>query len=1497
MDISTHGHSRWLSLSMVLLVTACSGRPADQSKPSPAPTALLANGTVWSHSVPVGRSIAAAAPGGAAIAPVTDGPSASTQVALGDPDPLVDVLVELTGNPVATTYQATLASRGATAASTAAATQLTTTLSEQVAFRQRLATAGLSGVTEVYRLQRLFNGILYVTRRSNVAALKQIQGVKAVHLMKPMTIDNAWTMPFINVPQLWANAGLPIHGEGIKVGVIDTGIDYTHANFGGAGTTAAYAANDPSMIEPGSFPTAKVVGGWDFAGHSYNAASTNAADHTPVPDADPLDASGHGSHVAGTIAGYGVNADGSTFTGTYDQSLALASMKIGPGGAPKADLYALKVFGDFGGSTSLAPLAMEWAADPHGDGSFRDHLDVANLSLGSSFGSSADAEATIYSNAVRVGVAVIISAGNGNTAQASGNFYFIAGAPGTTPEVITVAASEHDIAHFDALQVNSPLAVAGTIAAGLGSPAILLPAPLTGDLVLAVNTPFAGSTDTADGCNPLSNAAAMAGRIALVDRGGCSFVVKAGNAQAAGAVGYVIGNMPTSSWPISMALDATILIPGRLIQNTDRLALTAALSTGAVNVTMDDTLQVAVTKIPDNIASFSSRGPTRNGSHVLLKPDLAAPGVSIISTAMGTGTGSANFSGTSMAAPLTTGVVALMRQAHPTWTPADIKALLMNTATHDTYQNSTASPRPRTSPSRTGAGRIDAATALASSVLAYDKDQPSLVSISFQTLDVATAMQESRTLRLRNTSATSQDFALSVDSFQAAPGTSVAITGPNTVTVPANGFTDVTVVLTADPATMTRKRDSNVSNAVSGLARTWLSETSGWLVATPTGGGAPTLRVPYFATLNPASQMRAAASLAPTGAIGAGNILLAGTGVDTLGGAAAPSGVLSLVTPMELLHAGHGNGTPYGSPLPAGYPVGELQSATIKYVGATSNFPDATTVALSRLYLGVVTDGVWGTPNEVEVDVYMKASTASDWQYVAFNYNYGSSSSYPDVPFVNLVNLSTGALMPEDYLNGMRPTRYSLPTYFSDTMVMPIWAADIGLTETSSAIDFQIYTFSNGVGQLVDISPVLHYDLKRPSFAARMDPTLVTAALPLVAASNPPFWRDQPGVNLALSYDLNRAAATQAGGVLLVHHNNAAGARGELVKVAGLSCATTNDCPSPAAPVCDAASGICMGCITNADCLGGAYCDALGNRTCVQACGDPAANACAPGAYCSATGACVDDCRFHGAVACAPHNWCSTLSGQCEAALAMVVNSAEPAGAHCLIGGLRIDTGWDDNNNGVLDAAEIVSTSYLCKTVETLVLVTVEAPGSNCVAGGSRIKTGPDTNGNGMLDPGEVTTIAYACNGVAGENSLVEVTSEPAGANCADGGKKIETGLDANGDGVLQAGEVTSTAFVCDGAAGPTGATGSTGPTGVTGATGSTGPTGPTGVTGTTGSTGPTGPTGATGDTGLTGATGPTGPKGSGGCNSGGGVSAISLLGLGALFWRRRRTVKPVSVG
>ena len=175
---------------------------------------------------------------------------------------------------------------------------------------------------------------------------------------------------------------------------------------------------------------------------------------------------------------------------------------------------------------------------------------------------------------------------------------------------------------------------------------------------------------------------------------------------------------------------------------------------------------------------------------------------------------------------------------------------------------------------------------------------------------------------------------------------------------------------------------------------------------------------------------------------------------------------------------------------------------------------------------------------------------------------------------------------------------------------------------------------------------------------------------------------------------------------------------------------------------------------------------------------------------------------------------CNAAVGGADSAalISLVTVVTEPAGARCPSGGNRLASGIDRNRNAVLDADEVTSTQYVCNGsagsngIGALVSLLPEPSGSNCPAGGSRIASGPDLNGNGLVDAVEVSSTVYVCNGLAGRDgsnaatALVLTANEPAGLNCPTGGKKVTTGIDRNGDGVLQAAEISSTSYVCNGA-------------------------------------------------------------------------------------------------
>jgi len=379
------------------------------------------------------------------------------------------------------------------------------------------------GGTVIANYRAAYNGIkvrIAADRVKELAALPGVVAVRPLQLMKP---DNLRGIPLIGAPAVWQSLGL--HGEGVKIAIIDTGIDYTHANFGGPGTAAAYAAahaTETTAANAAFFgPSApRVKGGIDLVGDSYNADPNSPAfQPVPHPDPNPLDCNGHGSHVAGTAAGSGVTSAGATYTGPYNAATLAtpANFSVGPGVAPKAELYAVRVFG-CEGSTDVTVDAIDWAVD--------NDMDVINMSLGSPFGSKDDPSAVASTNAAKAGVIVVASAGN------SGFSPYITGSPATADGAISVAAND-PYPNFP----GATLTFSGTTIPAINANGFALSGTSTFNVKVIKN---------ADGTLSLGCSVAAFGgplppnTIAVVNRGVCARVAKAIFGQQAGAAVVVI---------------------------------------------------------------------------------------------------------------------------------------------------------------------------------------------------------------------------------------------------------------------------------------------------------------------------------------------------------------------------------------------------------------------------------------------------------------------------------------------------------------------------------------------------------------------------------------------------------------------------------------------------------------------------------------------------------------------------------------------------------------------------------------------------------------------------------------------------------------------------------------------------------------------------------------------------------------------------------------------
>jgi minor extracellular serine protease Vpr len=572
------------------------------------------------------------------------------------------------------------------------------------------------------RVQMVLNAVFVQVDAAVLPQLAQDPRVVRIAPVGDYELDLSETVPYIGASAVHAGG---FDGSGIKVAVLDSGIDYTHAALGGSGDPADYANNDPTIIEPGTFPTAKVVGGYDFVGGVW----TGGAGSPPLmPDPDPLDdgpGAGHGTHVAHIIGGSG-------------------------GVAPGVDLYAVKVCSSITTSCSGIALiqAMDFAADPNGDGRLNDRVDIINMSLGASYGQPFDDDLSAATDsATRLGILTVASAGN------SADKPYATGTPSSAASALSVAQTAVPGAFLPLMQIIAPANIAGSF------PAVFQPwsAPLTS--VIEAPVQFGnGAGGNLLGCDPFAPGS-LAGKIVLVDRGACNFTLKVKHIGEAGGLIGIIGLVaPGDPFEGGDGGDRPIDIPGYMVSQ----AVANRLKSGLPDTVVRFDPNVGIPLIGTMVGS-SSRGPQHEDT-TLIKPEIGAPGASVSAIA-GTGTGEGPFGGTSGAAPMVSGSAALIMQAYGGTvasaqgrpggnarghglTPLEVKALLMNNAETQIINDPlTGALAPIT---RIGGGEVRVDRALAAPVVAWDSANPS-GALSFGFVDLADdVLTIVKTVQIRN---------------------------------------------------------------------------------------------------------------------------------------------------------------------------------------------------------------------------------------------------------------------------------------------------------------------------------------------------------------------------------------------------------------------------------------------------------------------------------------------------------------------------------------------------------------------------------------------------------------------------------------------------------------------------------------------------------------------------------------------------------------------------
>ncbi len=587
-------------------------------------------------------------------------------------------------------------------------------------------------------------------KAAQLASLPGVKRVLPVRIMH-MALDRAVLLH--KAPDAWNQVGLDRAGLGMKIAIIDSGIDSTHAGF-----------QDASMSAPDTFPRSGAASDLAYTNGKIIVARSYVS-LLPNRDPDPSarDHVGHGTALAMVAAGVRNAGPLATIAGV----------------APKAWLGNYKVFGTPGFNDSASDDAILKAIDD----AVADGMDVINLSLGDDLAPrlSDDVEAQAIERATQAGVIVVVAAGN------NGPGLNTISSPATAPSAIAVGATTNDRSF--AATVDVP---------GL-SPLVALPGdgPLPATPITApfVDVSSIDSSGLACGALPENS---LAGAVALILRGTCTFQIKMNNAQHAGAVGAIVYAAQSAPSAIPMALGGATL-PAEMVSYDDGLAIKQSLaSTPALAGTMQFNLN-AVSIAANRLTDFSAAGPSVDLS---IKPEVTAVGGDIyvatqkldINGEMYDPSGYILVDGTSFSTPLVAGAAALIKSARPGLTVNQYRSLLINTgaAVVQTGDGATSGVQ------RSGGGLLDVSAALNSTVAAY----PALLSLG-----------NSRTLTLSNLGGNADTFTIT-----AAPRSGSAVpTMASSVQVAAGGSVDVPLTWnTANLASGTYEGFLTVSSSSTG---------------------------------------------------------------------------------------------------------------------------------------------------------------------------------------------------------------------------------------------------------------------------------------------------------------------------------------------------------------------------------------------------------------------------------------------------------------------------------------------------------------------------------------------------------------------------------------------------------------------------------------------------------------------------------------------------------
>lgn len=584
----------------------------------------------------------------------------------------------------------------------------------------------------------LMNAVILRVPLTQYRAVQKLAGTRKVYFSRPrkLMLDTAATMQ--KAQSMWAIAGgKGSTGQGIRIGILDSGIDMSNPMFSGTGMTA-----------PAGFSPATTTSGGILDGTHMNGKVIVARSYVSSTVEDQL---GHGTFVAGCAAGAQVDAPRAAISGM----------------APGAYLGVYKIL-----ETSTTTSAAEISAL---DDAVADGMDVINMSIGALdyLPPEEEVEYEAITRAIQAGIVVTVSAGNEGTSTQT------ISSPATIPEVIAVGSVTNSREFSTVVKTNNPNMSTIEYTPSADGPQV------NSDPIQTSVKDAANLNNNELGCSAFSSGS-LANSLVLIKRGTCYFLEKVTNAANAGAVGVIVyNNEAEGTLPMGQLNGTTI--PAVMISNSDGLAFKQYIDTNPS--TAKAAISLSVTAVTGGILSdFSSVGP---GSDFSIKPDLVAVGENVYSATQKTatsgtmydGTGFQANSGTSFSSPIVAGAAAGLIQKFPTLGVAGIKSMLANTAS----RNITVDGINRPNVLQAGSGLLDMEAAVNATAVFF----PSSLSFGVHSYDGTLSLQ--RTLTVRNISNASDQFTFGFEPVVAGP--SVSFSSNSTGTMSSGASANIIVVL------------------------------------------------------------------------------------------------------------------------------------------------------------------------------------------------------------------------------------------------------------------------------------------------------------------------------------------------------------------------------------------------------------------------------------------------------------------------------------------------------------------------------------------------------------------------------------------------------------------------------------------------------------------------------------------------------------------------------